>query len=353
MPGIEKKRFIEISDQDLDEFVCGICLAVFVDPVVTQCCRQTYCSDCIKEWLAFGNSCPNDRKPLNMNQLIPAPRIVTNLMNNLKIKCDFQTNGCKSDIQLNELSNHLHICCYNPNNVCKTCRLNKESDREHNCIEDLITKNQRITDENNRLTKENLDLKQQIESLQNKTDSRVGTNGQRLANGSIDNNWTEPDGQDMDPLEPTLTSRLRRSQLSTIGRLNRFRERINLFVKNLEPEIDDNRLYREFAPFGTITSSKVMTDLSNRSKGFGFVSFSTPEEAKRAVIAMNNKTIVCKPLYVSYAQKKEERREILMAQHNGASLGDRPLASSSSHICPNPLAQPFVPNYNQFYANYY
>ena len=90
---------------------------------------------------------------------------------------------------------------------------------------------------------------------------------------------------------------------------------VNLYVKYLEDSIDDHRLRQEFSKFGSITSAKVMTDSFNRSKGFGFVCFSTQEEAQKAVNQMNNRIIVKKPLYVSIAQRKEDRKVYLMSQH--------------------------------------
>merc|ERR1719192_1150518 len=89
---------------------------------------------------------------------------------------------------------------------------------------------------------------------------------------------------------------------------------INLYVKNLDDSIDDERLGKEFEPYGTVTSARVMTE-GGRSKGFGFVCFSSPEEATKAVTEMNGRIIVAKPLYVALAQRKEDRKAHLASQY--------------------------------------
>ena len=148
---------------------------------------------------------------------------------------------------------------------------------------------------------------------------------------------------------------------------------VNLYVKNLADEVDDEELRKIFEAYGAITSAKVMRDtmpadgrpdspaaekkeeeteekkeeeveekkdesaekkddgvedlekkldtitiggekkILGKSKGFGFVCFSNPDEATKAVSELNQKMIHGKPLYVALAQRKEVRKSQLEA----------------------------------------
>nr|KJB32341.1 hypothetical protein B456_005G236500 [Gossypium raimondii] len=117
----------------------------------------------------------------------------------------------------------------------------------------------------------------------------------------------------------------------------------NLYVKNLDDSISDEKLKELFSQYGTITSCKVMRDPSGISKGSGFVAFSTPEEASRALAEMNGKMVINKPLYVAQAQRKEDRRARLQAQFSQM----RPLTMASSVAPRMPMYPPGGPGLGQ------
>ncbi|XP_008329721.1 polyadenylate-binding protein 1-like [Cynoglossus semilaevis] len=125
----------------------------------------------------------------------------------------------------------------------------------------------------------------------------------------------------------------RRFEQMKQDRMTRY-QGVNLYVKNLDDGIDDERLRKEFAPFGTITSAKVMTE-GGRSRGFGFVCFSSPEEATKAVTEMNGRIVATKPLYVALAQRKEERQAHLTNQYMQR--------MATVRAVPNPVINPYQP----------
>lgn len=96
-------------------------------------------------------------------------------------------------------------------------------------------------------------------------------------------------------------------------RMSRY-QGVNLYVKNLDENVDEETLRNEFSSFGVITSARIMTDDKGMSRGFGFVCFSSPDEATKAVTEMNGHMIGRKPIFVALAQRKEVRKAQLSAQ---------------------------------------
>lgn len=91
----------------------------------------------------------------------------------------------------------------------------------------------------------------------------------------------------------------------------------NVYVKNLDNDIDSTQLGLIFAPYGHIKSAKVMIDSkTGSSKGFGFVNFGKHEEACIAISNINGRVICSKPLYVCFAEKKEDRHARLQFEHS-------------------------------------
>src|SRR5512140_2973455 len=81
-----------------------------------------------------------------------------------------------------------------------------------------------------------------------------------------------------------------------------------LFVGNLSFDVTENDLQDAFAAFGTVVEANLMMDReSNRPRGFGFVTMSTPEEAQKAIDGLNGKELDGRALTVNVARPREER----------------------------------------------
>src|SRR5580765_7448694 len=81
-----------------------------------------------------------------------------------------------------------------------------------------------------------------------------------------------------------------------------------LFVGNLSFDITENDLQDAFAAHGTVVEANLMMDrATGRPRGFGFVTMSTPEEAQKAIDALNGKELGGRALNVNIARPREER----------------------------------------------
>jgi len=81
-----------------------------------------------------------------------------------------------------------------------------------------------------------------------------------------------------------------------------------LFVGNLSFDTTENDLQDAFAAYGTVTEANLMMDrMTNRPRGFAFITMSTAEEAEKAIAGLNGRDLGGRALTVNVAKPREER----------------------------------------------
>jgi RNA recognition motif-containing protein len=83
---------------------------------------------------------------------------------------------------------------------------------------------------------------------------------------------------------------------------------MNIYVSNLSFNVQDEDLREFFAPYGEVTSAKVITDkFTSQSRGFGFVEMSDDAAAKQAISELDQATVEGRTIKVMEAKPKEDR----------------------------------------------
>ncbi|EPQ58658.1 hypothetical protein GLOTRDRAFT_73205 [Gloeophyllum trabeum ATCC 11539] len=85
----------------------------------------------------------------------------------------------------------------------------------------------------------------------------------------------------------------------------------NLFIGNLDENVDERLLYDTFSAFGVMaTTAKIARDpQTGKSKGYGFVSYTDFESSDAAIESMNGQFLMNKAITVQYAFKKDGKGE--------------------------------------------
>jgi polyadenylate-binding protein len=81
----------------------------------------------------------------------------------------------------------------------------------------------------------------------------------------------------------------------------------NIFIKNLDKDIDNLQLYDTFSRFGQVLSCKIESDEKGESKGYGYIQFSTQDAADKAIQTVNGNLLKGKKVFVGPFVTKKER----------------------------------------------
>ena len=80
-----------------------------------------------------------------------------------------------------------------------------------------------------------------------------------------------------------------------------------LFVGNLSYNMTKESLSEIFSEVGTVAFARVVSDrMTGRSKGFGFIEMSTPDEAQEAVRTLNGREVSGRALKVTEAREPDD-----------------------------------------------
>ncbi|CAO3647591.1 unnamed protein product [Cunninghamella blakesleeana] len=91
----------------------------------------------------------------------------------------------------------------------------------------------------------------------------------------------------------------------------------NLYIKNLDLAAKSNDLFAHFRSYGRIISARVMKNPETKqSRGYGFVSFSQPDEAKNALENLNNTNILSKPIVIAFHEPKKRPQDMMNTTNN-------------------------------------
>ncbi|SGY14245.1 BQ5605_C010g06117 [Microbotryum silenes-dioicae] len=108
---MERENVYDYVGQVNASLECAICRNPFIHPVMSPMCQHIFCHHCISRALLLSSTCPIDRSALLQQELVDAPRIVHQLVDELSVKCPHAEKGCDIECERGWLSIHLKDQC--------------------------------------------------------------------------------------------------------------------------------------------------------------------------------------------------------------------------------------------------
>ncbi|KAI9679436.1 MAG: hypothetical protein M1817_005458 [Caeruleum heppii] len=125
-----------------DNLICSVCHCAFIEPVITAACEHIFCGECFASATAAQrDTCPFCRTTVTARDLRAAPRALSNMADDLKVRCPYAAEGC--DVVLARGSVQVHVdkyCgfaevdCPAERCLCKVRRKDRTQACRHNIV---------------------------------------------------------------------------------------------------------------------------------------------------------------------------------------------------------------------------
>ena len=129
---------------------CKICMNILIDPVDCLYCNQTFCKDCINNYLKTNKNCPfdnfvkqkNDENNIKIEKnseknLKPSSNNINKLIDSLRMFCSYKNNGCNMELCLKEINEHEEKCRFKNRKIMTSCIINNNSHSKNEKIKNF------------------------------------------------------------------------------------------------------------------------------------------------------------------------------------------------------------------------
>lgn len=142
-------RALDYVDSYDHNLMCAICHAPFVYPVRLQC-EHVFCQRCVNDAMyhqaenpsVLSINCPSCRRRIDNRAIAPVPKILTHILDELRVNCPLRSEGCDEILARGEVQSHVDkYCAYSevgcPSDDCPLMIQRKDEEKQR-CLHGMV-----------------------------------------------------------------------------------------------------------------------------------------------------------------------------------------------------------------------
>ncbi|KAI9794400.1 MAG: hypothetical protein M1816_005469 [Peltula sp. TS41687] len=105
-------RALDFTSSIDANLICSVCHCPFIKPTITAECEHIFCAECFESSTSQQpGTCPFCRTKIDKRKARRAPRVLSNMADDLKVKCPLQGQGCDAILMRGAVQSHVEKYC--------------------------------------------------------------------------------------------------------------------------------------------------------------------------------------------------------------------------------------------------